>query len=224
SGEVDLNMFDSTSEEKTYIKETEAGLKNILKIDASKDKKSISTAMSEPNSQPRGLQGPQGPKNPVEHTRCVAEFIRNAMGPLGIGSDEKLPLSRNRRLLGERPSNTDGLYWMRACVIRAISNPHPTNDSVAACVRQTPDFIKIGRLRRTSDAGLHLIHMCMKLTSSEEKKKKGKGADMLDMLDEAAARPATGKTRARSQSRGETPTKAARAGSAKRPGSVKKSS
>ncbi|KAL6727923.1 hypothetical protein Aduo_009759 [Ancylostoma duodenale] len=111
SGEVDLNMFDSTSEEKTYIKETEAGLKNILKIDASKNKKSISTAMSE-----------------------------------------------------------------------------------------------------------------MKLTSSEEKKKKGKGADMLDMLDEAAARPATGKTRARSQSRGETPAKAARAGSAKRPGSVKKSS
>ncbi|EYB88229.1 hypothetical protein Y032_0250g138 [Ancylostoma ceylanicum] len=109
--EVDLNMFDSTSEEKTYIKETEAGLKNILKIDASKDKKSISTAMSE-----------------------------------------------------------------------------------------------------------------MKLTSNEEKKKKGKGADMLDMLDEAAARPATGKTRARSQSRSETAAKAPRAGSAKRPSSVKKSS
>ncbi|EPB76214.1 hypothetical protein ANCCEY_04692 [Ancylostoma ceylanicum] len=80
--EVDLNMFDSTSEEKTYIKETEAGLKNILKIDASKDKKSISTAMSE---NPGVGRVPRAPGNPVEHTRCVAEFIRNTMAPLGIG-------------------------------------------------------------------------------------------------------------------------------------------
>ncbi|KAK6741936.1 hypothetical protein RB195_009673 [Necator americanus] len=110
-GEVDLNMFDSTAEEKTYIKETEAGLKNVLKIDARKDKKSISTAMSE-----------------------------------------------------------------------------------------------------------------MKLTGGEEKKKKKeKGADMLEMLDEAAARPPTSKPRKRSQSRGSTAANVARAGSAKRPVSAKKS-
>lgn len=114
-GEVDLNMFDSTNEESTYVKETEAVLKNVLKIDAGKDKKSISTAVFE-----------------------------------------------------------------------------------------------------------------MKLSSpSDEKKKKGKGADMLDMLDEAAARPATGKSRPRSQSRPSTtgPTTATkpRTPSAKRPSSVKKS-
>ncbi|KJH47339.1 hypothetical protein DICVIV_06588 [Dictyocaulus viviparus] len=45
--ELNLNMFDSTNEEKTYVQETEALLKNVLLIDASKDKKSISTAMSE---------------------------------------------------------------------------------------------------------------------------------------------------------------------------------
>lgn len=40
-------MFDSTNEESTYVKETEAVLKNVLKIDAGKDKKSISTAVFE---------------------------------------------------------------------------------------------------------------------------------------------------------------------------------
>ncbi|KAK5985018.1 Protein OSCP1 [Trichostrongylus colubriformis] len=107
-GEVDLNMFDSTTEESNYVKETEAALKNVLKIDASKDKKSISTAMSE-----------------------------------------------------------------------------------------------------------------MKMTPSDEKKKKGKGADMLEMLDEAAARPATGKSRSRSKTRTD-PTSKPRTPSGKRPASAKK--
>ncbi|VDO35109.1 unnamed protein product [Haemonchus placei] len=112
-GEVDLNMFDSTTEESSYVKETEEALKNVLKIDASKDKKSISTTISE-----------------------------------------------------------------------------------------------------------------MNLASSEEKKKKGKGADMLEMLDEAAARPATGKSRSRSRTRTERGDSAAkpRTPSGKRPTSVKKTS
>uniref|UniRef100_A0A0K0CXS0 Non-structural maintenance of chromosomes element 4 n=1 Tax=Angiostrongylus cantonensis TaxID=6313 RepID=A0A0K0CXS0_ANGCA len=108
-GELDLNMFDSTVEEKTYVKETETFLKNVLKIDASKDKKSISATMSE-----------------------------------------------------------------------------------------------------------------MKLKSPLEKKeKKGKGADMLELLDEAAARPATGTTRSRSRSRDNVAQKS-QVSTAKRPPSVKK--
>ncbi|KAK6053464.1 hypothetical protein COOONC_09032 [Cooperia oncophora] len=102
-------MFDSTTEESNYVKETEAVLKNVLKIDASKDKKSISATMSE-----------------------------------------------------------------------------------------------------------------MKLTPSEDKKKKGKGADMLEMLDEAAARPATGTSRSRSKTRTD-PSSKPRTPSGKRPPSAKKS-
>ncbi|VDL72300.1 unnamed protein product [Nippostrongylus brasiliensis] len=115
-GEVDLNMFDSTSEEKTYVKETEAMLKNVLKIDAAKDKKTMSSAMSEMKIAPS--------------------------------------------------------------------------------------------------------------SGEETKKKKPKGADMLEMLDEAAARPPTGRSRSRSQSRSKpdaTITAKPRTPSAKRPPSAKKS-
>ncbi|VDM54657.1 unnamed protein product [Angiostrongylus costaricensis] len=55
--ELDLNMFDSTVEEKTYVKETEALLKNVLKIDASKDKKSISATMSETETLQHEIDG-----------------------------------------------------------------------------------------------------------------------------------------------------------------------
>ncbi|KAK6025860.1 hypothetical protein OSTOST_08225 [Ostertagia ostertagi] len=127
-GEVDLNMFDSTTEESTYVKETEAVLKNVLKIDASKDKKSISNC------------------------GCKADLIKTI------------------------PSLT-------------ISTKNP--------------------------------EFQMKLTSSDDKKKKGKGADMLEMLDEAAARPATGKSRSRSRTRTD-PASKPRTPSGKRPASAKK--
>ncbi|VDM58275.1 unnamed protein product [Angiostrongylus costaricensis] len=63
----------------------------------------------------------------------------------------------------------------------------------------------------------------MKLKSpSEKKEKKGKGADMLELLDEAAARPATGTTRSRPQSRDNAAQKSQISTAKRRPQSVKK--
>ncbi|PAV84224.1 hypothetical protein WR25_25501 isoform C [Diploscapter pachys] len=46
-GAMDLSLFDDLDEEKKYIKETEKALGNIMKIDASKNRKTVSSAADE---------------------------------------------------------------------------------------------------------------------------------------------------------------------------------
>lgn len=46
-GAMDLSLFDDLDEEKKYIKETEKALGNIMKVDASKNRKTVSSAAEE---------------------------------------------------------------------------------------------------------------------------------------------------------------------------------